>query len=161
MTVSLILNGVVAALLVAMIVYAIRLNSCLEVLRKGKEEFGTFIADFDKSVVSAEAALAQLKEASGESGNELKHLVGKAQALSDDLSFLMERGADMADRLEGASKRNRSAVKEGFGSNFRAEAKRQSQAQSLAKGLVQVDTNDQEAQSQAAQDLMKTLQSAR
>ncbi len=162
MTVSLILNGIVAALLVATIVYSIRLNSRLEALRKGKEEFGTFIADFNKSVVSAEAALAQLKEASGESGNELKNLVGKAQALSDDLSFLLQRGADMADRLEGASTRNRSAVKEGFGGNFRVEARRQSQAQSPAKGPVQgLGAHDQRARSQAAQELMKTLQSAR
>ncbi len=161
MTVSLILNGVVAALLVATIVYAIRLNSRLEALRKGKEEFGTFIADFNTSVATAEAALAQLKEASGESGNELRNLVGKAQALTDDLSFLMERGGDMADRLEGSSKRNRSTVKEGFGGNFRAEARRKSQAQQPAKGLVQVDASDQKAQSQAAQELMKTLQSAR
>lgn len=161
MSVSLILNGIVAALLVATIVYSVRLNSRLEALRKGKDEFATYIAEFNKSVVSAEVALARLKEASGESGVKLKNLVGKAQALSDDLSFLMERGADMADRLEGASKRNRSAAREGFGANFRAEARRQTQAQSLAKGLLQVDSNDQKAQSQAAQDLMKTLQSAR
>ncbi len=170
MTVSLILNGVVAALLVATIVYAIRLNSRLETLRKGKEEFGTFIADFNKSVASAEAALAQLREASGETGGELKHLVGKAQALRDDLSFLMERGAGIADRLESAPIRQRSAersaersaVKGGFGSNFRAVAKRQSQAPSPAKGLFQgTDAKDQKAQSQAAQELMKALQSTR
>ena len=162
MTVSLILDGVVAALLVATIVYAIRLNGRLEALRKGKEEFGTFIADFNKSVVSAEVALTQLKEASGQAGGELKNLVGKAQVLSDDLSFLMERGADMADRIEGASKRDRSANKGGFGSNFRAVAKRQSQAPSPAKGLVQgTGDKDQKEQSQAAQELMKALQSAR
>ena len=162
MTVSLFLNGIVAALLVATIVYSIRLNSRLEVLRKGKDEVAAYIAEFNKSVGSAEVALAQLKEASGKSGHELKNLVGKAQALRDDLSFLMERGADMADRLEGASKRERSAAKGGFGSNFRATAKRQSQAQSPVKGLVQgLGDHDQEAQSQAAQELMKALQSTR
>lgn len=161
MTVSLILNGVVASLLVAMIVYAIRLNSRLDTLRKGKEEFSAFIADFNTSVAAAEAALAQLKQASGEGGNELRNLVGKAQALSDDLSFLMERGEDMADRLEGASKRNRGPIREGFGDNYRAEAKRQSQGQSPVQGLVQMGASDQKAQSQAAQDFLKTLQSAR
>ncbi|WP_019646481.1 DUF6468 domain-containing protein [Novispirillum itersonii] len=102
MTVSLILDVVVVALLVPTIVFAVILNSRLSALRKNREELGRLIAAFNEATLRAESGIPRLRKASEEASKALQERVERAQLLRDDLAFMVERAGQAADRLEGA-----------------------------------------------------------
>ncbi|MBI3504769.1 MAG: hypothetical protein HY059_07995 [Proteobacteria bacterium] len=99
MGLDLALNGVLAALLVAVIVYAIRLNKRLGNWREGKAELQKATAEFVKAANRAEEAIAELKAASQASGRLLEDQTRKALSLKDDLEMLVHRAEPAADRL--------------------------------------------------------------
>ncbi len=105
MTLSLIADAAVAALLVVAIVYAIRLNRQLVAMQKGKSQLEAVASSFMNATGRAGDSIARLKT----SAQQLQEAVGKAEALRDDIAFLLERGTAVADRLEGVV---RSARKE-------------------------------------------------
>lgn len=92
----------VAVLLVATIVYAVMLNRKLAVLRNSKTEMEALVARFAESTALAENGIQTLKAHASESGTSLDSMVSRAHGLAEDLSFLIERGSNLADRLEGA-----------------------------------------------------------
>lgn len=102
MTISLILDVVVVALLVPTIVFAVILNSRLSALRKNREELGRLIAAFNEATLRAESGIPRLRKASEEAAKALQERVERAQLLRDDLAFMVERAGQAADRLEGA-----------------------------------------------------------
>lgn len=102
MTISLILDVVVVALLVPTIVFAVILNSRLSALRKNREELGRLIAAFNEATLRAESGIPRLRKASEEASKALQERVERAQLLRDDLAFMVERAGQAADRLEGA-----------------------------------------------------------
>lgn len=99
---GLIVNALVAVLLVAVIVHAVMLNRRLKTWRAEAGEMERLIIAFNAAIVRAEAALAGLKQATREDGQTLDVAQRRAQALRDDLAYLSERGAGLADRLEEA-----------------------------------------------------------
>jgi hypothetical protein len=98
--VGLILDLVVATLLVATIVYATVLNRKLTALRDNKREMEALVNRLVESTAHAERGLADLKVAAGEKGEDLERRVKEARSLADDLSFLVDKGGSLADRLE-------------------------------------------------------------
>jgi hypothetical protein len=107
--VGLLLDVVVAALLVATIVYATVLNRKLTLLRDNKQEMEALVNRLVESTEHAERGLADLKAAAGEKGDELERRVKEARALADDLGFLVDKGGGLADRLEQQIGQARSA----------------------------------------------------
>ncbi len=101
MTVTMMLDLMLAALLVATIVYAVILNRRLGALRDGREEMRALIADFTAATEKARAGMDELRAASDVSGRGLKEMIEESRALREDLGFLIERGGVVADRLEG------------------------------------------------------------
>lgn len=100
---SLILDIVVSLLLVATIIFAVRLNKRLGSLRREKKDLEAFAASFNTAITRAEGSISFLKETT----DGLEDQVNKAQALRDDLAFLTERGGAAADRLEDAIRTSR------------------------------------------------------
>lgn len=98
MPVSLILDVLVAILLVIFIAYAMVLNRKLGMLRRDKTELEKLAATFGDSTVRAEDSIRNLKS----TADDLQVRIAKAQALADDLAFLIDRGSSSADRLEEA-----------------------------------------------------------
>ena len=96
---AMLLDALVAVLLVAMIVYAVILNRRLQGLRQGKEDLRAVIADFNAATERARVGMAELHRYSETTGEALGTLTHKAEALRDDLDFLLERGEPLADRL--------------------------------------------------------------
>jgi len=96
---SLIIDLVVAGLLVATIVYASVLNRKLATLRSSKQEMESLAGRLVESTQHAERALADLKSAANETGDQLERRVGEARNLVDDLRFLVDKGSGLADRL--------------------------------------------------------------
>jgi hypothetical protein len=99
--ISIAIDVAVAGLLVAAIAYAVRLNRTLESLREGKSELAALIGRFDEAAAHAERSVARLTQATAEQGKVLNAAVAEAQALRDELAFMLERGDTVAERIAG------------------------------------------------------------
>jgi phage-related minor tail protein len=99
MNTAILLDILLAALMVATIVYAVILNRRLAAFRQGKEELQALIAAFTASTEKARSGIDQLREASEQSAKALQTVIGDARAMREDLGFLVDRGAAIADRL--------------------------------------------------------------
>jgi len=95
MPISLMLDIIIAVLLVLTIAYAMRLNQRLSQLRSDKNELMKLAKTFAEATVRAEASIQKLKVSSA----ALKSDVAKAEALKDDLAYLVDRGGRTADEM--------------------------------------------------------------
>jgi hypothetical protein len=102
MTTETILDLLVIALLIPTIIYAVILNRRLTALRKSRDELAKVVANFNDATMRAEAGIPKLKKATNEANVALKDRVEKAQALRDDLAFMIERAEELAAKLESA-----------------------------------------------------------
>ena len=100
MTLSIILDIVVAGLLVATIAYATILDRRIRQLRSARAEIETMVVGFNTATARAESAIGDLKTGTEAGTRELKPLMANARQIADDLSFLVERGNELADRLD-------------------------------------------------------------
>jgi len=100
MTLTTVLDAVVAALLVATIVYAMLLSRRLAALRDDKQQLEALIRSLDQSAQRAEAGIASLKLAADRIGHELQQQVDRGQGLRTDLGYMIEMAGGLADRLE-------------------------------------------------------------
>ncbi len=96
MSLELIMDVLVAVLLIFTIAYAIVLNKRLGALRKDKTDLEKLAGTFGQATVRAEESIGRLKI----TADALQDRIEKAEALRDDLSFLIDRGGSAADRLE-------------------------------------------------------------
>jgi hypothetical protein len=76
------------------------LNRRLSGLRSNKAELEALIHSFGEACARAEAGVKTLRTATDEA-TRLQQYLDRSQALRDDLSFLLDRGSSLADRLEG------------------------------------------------------------
>ena len=97
---ALILDILVAGLLVAVIIYAVRLNRSLSVLQKSKQELEQLLSGFSDSTEKAERAVQNVKDATSQNKDMIGGLLSEAEGLKEDLAFLIDRGNTVADRLD-------------------------------------------------------------
>ena len=102
MTLNIVLDVVVAGLLLATIAYAILLSRRLGALRNDKRQLEALISSLDVSSQRAEAGIASLKEAAEQIGQQLQQRLEQGKALQTDLSYIIDLGGGLADRLEGS-----------------------------------------------------------
>lgn len=100
MTIGLILDGVVAILLGAVVWYCILLNHRLGNLRAGHEELSRLIGGLNRAISKAQDSVKSLKRTSIEALEELNRNVDAARAVRDELSFIIGSGNNLAERLE-------------------------------------------------------------
>lgn len=100
MTFTVLMDVVVSALLVATITYAVVLDRRIRQLREARKELETMVVGFNAATARAESAIGDLKMGTEAGSRELKPLVAKAREIADDLAFLVERGNELADRLD-------------------------------------------------------------
>jgi hypothetical protein len=93
---SLILDLFVALLLIVTIGFAVVLNNRLGKLRGDRKAFEKLAETFGESTSRAEEGINTLHQTT----DVLQQRLEKAQALKDDLAFLIERGDRTADNLE-------------------------------------------------------------
>jgi len=103
--ISLLLDGLIVTLLVAFIVFAVRLNRSLAGLREGKAELERLIREFGEATARAETGVKGLKRTADETGAGLQARIDKAKALQDELAIIVESGERLADRLASAASR--------------------------------------------------------
>lgn len=97
---SFLLEGLLAALLATTIVYAVILDRRLRTFRQARDEMQALLGAFTAATVQAQSGMTALRDTSTTTAAELKAQLDRGKALRDDLSFLLDRGGDLADRLE-------------------------------------------------------------
>lgn len=98
------LDIIMIVLLLVTICYAWMLSRRLAAFRRGREEMQIFLADFNAANERAETSIRSLRDLAEQSGGALRDDIEKARSLKDDLSFMIDRGESIADRLEMAAK---------------------------------------------------------
>lgn len=109
---SLLMDGIVACLLVATIVFCLRLNARLSVLRDNRAELMELIQGLQRATLHAEEAVGGLRLSTGDAGRQLQDAIDRAQGLKGDLAFLIDRASGVADRLETAIKSPREPLRD-------------------------------------------------
>lgn len=112
MTFTLIVDLIVIGLLGATLVYALRLNKQLSSLYQARGELQTFLEGFTGSLTKAESSMQALRSTGETTFSAVHEALSKAQALRDDLSYLVERGETIASHLDEAIREARSLQKE-------------------------------------------------
>jgi len=110
MTIALYVNIAVALLLVPTLIYSVLLNRRLSALRSNRAELEALIQQFNESCTRAEAGVRSLRTATDEAVR-LQQYLERSPTLRDDLSYLLDRGGNLADRLEGGVRSARSESK--------------------------------------------------
>ena len=139
------LELVLVGLLAIVLLHAIRLERAVTALRRDRGALGEAVAGFDVSAREAQAGLGKLRYMTTEAGDEVASRVAAATALRDDLAYLMERGGQVADRLETLVRAGRGAT------TLRSEGAAKAAAEPAAKPV----------RSTAERDLAALLQVAR
>lgn len=161
MNLALILDFVLIVLLLATIVYAMVLHRRLAMLRSEKEGLETFLERMSQATAKADASLKGIRQTAEQAQNVLNEPIVKAQALRDELLFLIERADGSAERIAGASSaRPREDTPAQESAPARRPARRAAPpaaAPAPASGAADEDG----ARSQAERDLMNALRNVR
>lgn len=110
MSFALALDIILVLLLAVTIAYCVVLNRRLQVMRAAQSEMIKLIHEFDRATVQAKSGIADLRQAGGEIATRLQEQVKRAQALSEDLSFMIDAGDRMAEKLDGRMQNARRGI---------------------------------------------------
>ena len=161
------LDILLVVLLTATLFHAIRLERALGVLKRDRAELETLVASFNSSTRAAEAGVERLHTAADGSGRQIQRQIDTATTLKDDLTFLVQRGEGLADRLDEGVRAARPVL--AMAAQPPARSPYQSQAAPAQLGPVQLRTSAERAtrdaepqvRSQAERDLLKALRMVR
>jgi hypothetical protein len=103
---------VLIALLAATLFHALRLERALGVLKRDRAALEELVAGFNASTRQAEQGIERLRAAADGAGRQVARQVEAASALRDDLTYLAQRGEQLADRLDGLVRSARAATPE-------------------------------------------------
>lgn len=99
-SVPLILDLLLIALLGATITYCVRLNRKLAVMREAQAELHQVAAEFDQAIVRSRLGIEELKKASQDAKAELKNELEIAKPLIEELKLVNASGSRIADRIQ-------------------------------------------------------------
>lgn len=105
--VSIVLNLVVIGLLIATIIFALRLSRQLSAVKDSRSELEGLVREFAESTAQADASVQGMKKTAAESGEALSAMIQRARTLKDELEIIVQAADVLADRLETASGRAR------------------------------------------------------
>lgn len=95
-----VLEIALVSLLAATLFHAIRLERALGVLKRDRSVLEELISGFNASTQQAEAGVDRLRQAADGAGRQLARQTEMASSLKDDLTFLLDRGERLADRMD-------------------------------------------------------------
>lgn len=164
-----ILEAVLVLMLAATLFHAVRLERALGVLKRDRAALQELVEAFNASTRQAEQGVEQLRSATEGAGRQIARQIEAGLSLKDDLSFLMERGERLADRLDALVRAarplaaDRPASAERFGA---AERPAGADRFGAAEPAYAVAGDDGEApaprvRSQAERDLLRALRMTR
>jgi chromosome segregation ATPase len=104
---ALLLDILIAILLIATIAYAVMLNRRLSQLRQDQSELEALANQFNDATLRAEESIHKLTGSADDMKRDVQETLRKAEALRDDLNFLIDRAGVSADKLEEKVRNNR------------------------------------------------------
>lgn len=102
---SVLMNGLMAGLLLATIIYCLKLNSRIRLLQDSKSELARIIKEFDESTQRATNNINEIHAATMRISENIQHKIDKANYLANDLDALIERGQKLTGKPEAAPAR--------------------------------------------------------
>jgi hypothetical protein len=103
MSISLIVEIMLSALLLATVIYCALLERKLSALRKGQDGLKETIGELNRAIVSASVSMRTLRATADDSGKVLQEHIGKARGMIDELSLLNVSGERIAQRIVGGT----------------------------------------------------------
>jgi Domain of unknown function (DUF6468) len=95
-----ILEIALVVLLATTLFHAVRLERALGVLKRDRVALEELVAGFNASTRQAEIGIERLRGAAEGAGQQIARQIDIALSLKDDLALLVERGNQLADRLD-------------------------------------------------------------
>jgi hypothetical protein len=157
MNLALILDVLLIFLLLATIVYAMVLHRRLAMLRSEKEGLETFLDRMSQATAKADASLKGIRQTAEQAQAMLNDPMVKAQALRDELLFLIDRADGSAERLAAATSGKVREEAPAAPGPVRKPARRAAPAPAPQPEAAA----DDGARSQAERDLMNALRNVR
>ncbi len=93
---SILVNGMMAALLLVTILYCSRLNKRIRILQDSKSELARIITEFNESTERATQSIADIHEATNRISENIQHKIDRANFIATDLDMLIDKGGRMA-----------------------------------------------------------------
>jgi hypothetical protein len=103
MPISLIVEVILSALLLATVIYCALLERKLSALRKGQDGLRETIGELNRAIVSASVSMRTLRATADDAGKNLQEQIGKARAMTDELALLNVSGDRIAQRIVGGA----------------------------------------------------------
>ena len=138
-------DAIVALLLIATIGYSILLNRRLGMVRNDREKFEVLVRNLSTASQRAEAAVTNLRVTADDLSRRLDKKVEEAKALSDDLTYMIERGDTIADKLANQVRAGRDALKPDFQPEPKPAAKPQARVAHVVEPVAPAVTLAQAA----------------
>jgi Domain of unknown function (DUF6468) len=162
-----ILNILLVVLLTATLFHAVRLERALGVLKRDRSALEELVATFNASTRAAESGIERLHVAADGSGRQIQRQIDTATTLKEDLTFLVQRGEGLADRLDEVVRATRPAL--AIAGQTAARSPYPSQTAPSLVAPTQLRTSAERAareaepkvRSQAERDLLKALRMVR
>jgi hypothetical protein len=147
-----ILDLALVILLTATLIHAVRLERALGVLKRDRVALEALVESFNASTHAAESGIERLRATTDGAGRQIQRQIEIATALKDDLTFMVQRGEGLADRLDELVRATRPTL----------AVAEQTAARSggMAPGMPRVVSGGREepkVRSQAERDLLKAL----
>jgi hypothetical protein len=105
-----ILDTLLVVLLTATLFHAVRLERALGVLKRDRVALQELVASFDASSRAAETGIERLQAAAEGPGRQIQRMIESGTTLKEDLTFLVQRGEGLADRLDECVRATRPAL---------------------------------------------------
>lgn len=160
---ALLLDILIAILLIATIAYAVMLNRRLSQLRQDQSELETLANQFNDATLRAEESIHKLTGSADDMKRDVQDTLRKAEALRDDLNFLIERAGVSADKLEEKVRNNRPEPPAYSGKKVKDTVVQPSKDKPQAP-VQQAEKEDEEEfkpKTDAERELLKALESVR
>jgi len=97
---NLLVNLAIAGLLMATISYCWVLNRRIKILQDSKSELANLLRHFDEATDRASESIIALQSASKKISENIQVRIDKVNYLMEDLSFMIEKGNRLADKLD-------------------------------------------------------------
>lgn len=170
---SLALDILLVILLLATIIYAMILSRRLSMFRANKSELEMFLDRMNGAIAKAEASLQGMRATAQQTQATIGEPLQRAQALRDELVFLIQRADSVAEKLASGSGASSSAASSASSARAEAPAPRRKKATSggdtfqdspAPRRPVPVEedliADPAEARSKAERDLIRALRDA-
>ncbi len=158
------LDILLVVLLTATLFHAIRLERALGVLKRDRAELETLVATFNASTRAAESGIERLRESTDGAGRQIQRQIDTATTLKEDLTFMVQRGEGLADRLDELVRSARPTVAVADQPASRVPYTHRDTPREMPRDMPREDhdmRDEPRVRSQAERDLLKALRMAR